>query len=357
MKNALTLNLVIVITILFGSGCRMIGMGKTNYLEGKNAQEAVEKVKAQIGKPFKVFSVAVEETEIRLQAQDPTKPQNLDEYRITNGFLSGPNPIKLNALQKDLEKSTFPIDGINFAAIPEFTREAAEKAKIEGGRVTRLEFQRAFAMTETNAGALGNARWIIQIEGSRESASAFASPEGKLAGVDLSATTRGANYKVITPEELQKASDALKTNPGGSAKIAKLIIYEDYLACNVETPENPNVADEYKFGINGLTRSKVDNIPQSRFQIFKDFSLSEINLLNAADFIAKARQQTEMPESVFASMSVQRKQTNLEKNNFQIIWSVSLKQGINEATVVFNNSGKVIRVSRNGKTILEEEGD
>lgn len=355
MKNPLNSILVIILTILIGLGCRMMGIEKVNYLEGKNAQSAAEKVKDKIGKPFKVYQVLIEEKEFRLQAQDPNNPQNLDEYKVSNGFVSGPNPVKLNAMQKDLDKTTFPFDEINFAAIPEFTREAVEKAKIEGAKVNRLEFQRAFALKETGMGSLGNGRWIIQIEGTRESASAVASPDGKLAGVDLSRTTRAASYKVTTPEELKKAGDALKANLGESVTLGEIVIYPDYLSCNVEDSKNPNVSDGYQFGINGLTKSRVERIPRTHLRNFADFSLSEVNLLNATDYIAQAKQRIEMPDAVFTSMLVRRKKDSSERDQFHIIWTANFKQDRNEATVIFNNDGKIIQISKNGQTIFEEK--
>lgn len=355
MKNPLNSILVIILTILIGLGCRMMEIGETNYLEGKNAQSAAEIVKDKIGKPFKVYQVLIEENEFRLQAQDPNNPQNLDEYKVSNGFVSGPYPVKLNTMQKDLENSTFPFDEINFAAIPDFTREALEKAKIDGAKVNRLEFQRAFALKDTGMGSLGNGRWIIQIEGTRESASAIASPDGKLAGVDLSRTTRAANYKVTSVEELKKAEEAIKNHLGADVKLGEIAIYEDHLSCKTENPENPSIADSYHYGINGLKTSKVDKQPKGQTHIFADFPLKDINLPNAADFIAQAKQKIEMPDAVFSRMTVRGKKSSRQSNDFAIIWTIYFKQGVNEATVIFNNEGKITQISKNGQTIFEEK--
>ena len=356
MKNQLTLSITIFLMIVVGLGCRRLGRGeKTNYLEGKNAQNAAEKVKEKLGKPFKVYEVVIEENEIRLQAQDPSNPQNLDEYKVVGDFVLGPNPIKLNAMQRDLEKSTFPFDEINFAAVGDFTREALQKAQIEGAIVKRITFQRAFAITEKSVGSLGNARWLIEIEGTRESVKAVASPDGKLLGVDRSRTNQAANYKVITPEELQKAQDALKTRLGEAGKLGEVVIYEDYLTCSVENEENPNLADGYRFGINGLTESRLKKSPRTQFQIFGNFSLNDFNFLNAGNYIAQANQRIEMPGAVFNRMTIQRKRESHRSNDFYMVWTVYFSQGVNEATVLLNNAGKITRISKNGKTIFEEK--
>jgi hypothetical protein len=358
MKNPFTLSIAVFLIILTGLGCRMFGNSEKNsYLKGENAQNAAEKVKEKIGKPFKIFEIIIEENEFRLQVQDPDNPQNLDEYKVIGGSLRGPNPVQLNAMQKDLEKSTFPFDQINFAAISDFTGEALKKSQIEGAKVKRMTFQRAFAITENNAGALGNARWLIEIEGTRESVSAAAGPDGKLLGVDLSRTTQAANYKVIKPEELQKAQDALKTHLGENARVAEIVFYEDYLTCSVENPQNPNVADGYKFGINGLTESRLKKAPRTQFAMFADFSLNDINLLNAGDYVAQAKQRIEMPDSVLTSMTVRRKKESRQSEVSYIVWTVNFRQDVNEATVVLNDKGTIIQIRKNGKTIFEEKNN
>lgn len=356
MKNQFTLSLVIFLMVCVGLGCRMISKSaNTNYLESENAQDAAEKLKEKIGKPFKVYDITIEENEFRVQVQDPDKLQNLDEYKVIGGFVLGPNPVKTNAMQKDLEKSTFPFDQINFAAITNFTNEALKKSQIEGARVNRLTFQRAFAITESSVGALGNARWIIQIEGTRESVTAVATPDGKLLGVDRSQTNQAANYKVITPEELQKANDALLSNVPENAAVAEIVINNDYLTCSVENAENPSVGDSYKFSINGLTKSRQKNTVKTQISTFESFSLKEINLLNAGNLIAQSQQRIEMPGAVFDRMTINRKRDGFKGKVSYIIWTAYFKQGVNEATVVLNNEGKIIRINKNEKDIFEEK--
>jgi len=140
-----------------------------------------EQVRDKVGKPFKVIEIFIDEDEFKVHVQDPDKPQNVDEYKYVAGFVQGPQPVQVSgAYAKDLNKSSFPFDEIDFSAIPRFTREAIEKAGIEGGSIYRLTFQRGFAMTDTEAGAIGNPRWYIEIDGTRERVSATADPKGKL---------------------------------------------------------------------------------------------------------------------------------------------------------------------------------
>ena len=252
----------------------------------------------------------------------------------------------------NLEKSSFPFDDINFAAIPEFTREAIAQSGIEGAEVYRMTFQRGFAITDGDAGSLGNARWLIEIKGTREDVTAAASPDGKLLGIDLSRTSRAADYKVTTPEELQKAQTTLRNFLGENAQVSEIVIYEKYLMCKTANRENPSVEDSYQYGINGLTKQGLLQTPKIKTQLNEDFSLSDINLTDAAKYIEKAKQRVEMPDATISSLSIRRTIKSVMDKIFYTEWSVSLKKGVNEASVYYDNDGNEMLVRKNGKTIF-----
>ena len=347
---------VLILLVGVGLGCKMLGrLGKTNFFEGGDAKVAAEAIKEKIGKSFNVTEVFIDGDEFRVHAQDPYNPKNLDEYKYVGGFVTGPNPVKLNAMNENLEKSSFPFDEINFAAIPDFAREAIEQSGIEGAQIYRMTFQRGFAITETDAGSLGNARWLIEIKGTREDVSAAASPDGKLLGVDLSRTSKAADYKVTTPEELKKAQTALRNFLGENAKVSEIVIYEKYLMCKTANRENPSVEDSYQYGINGLTKQGLVKLPKIKTPFNEDLTLGDINLPDAANYIEKAKQRVEMPDASLTSFSIRRTTKSVMDKTFRTEWGVSLKKGVNEASVYYDNDGKEIRVRKNGKEIFSEK--
>ncbi len=353
MKNNWTSISVLLVLISVGLGCKTLGrLGKTEFFTGDDAKVAAEAVKEKIGKSFNVTEVFIDGDEFRVHAQDPYNPKNLDEYKYVAGIVTGPNPVKLNAMNENLEKSSFPFDDINFAAIPEFAGKAIEQSGVEGAYVYRMTFQRGFALTETDAGSFGNARWLIEIKGTREDVTAAASPDGKLLGVDLSRTSRAADYKVITPEELQKAQTALRNFLGENANVSEIVIYEKYLMCKTANRENPSVEDSYQFGINGLTKQGLVQVPKIKTQLNEDFSLSDINLPDAAKYIEQAKQRVEMPDASLTSFSIRRTAKSVMDKTFYTEWGVSLKKGSNEGSVYYDNDGKVKLVRKNGKTIF-----
>ncbi len=288
MKNILTnshqtsLCLCLLILIFFALGCNFRGRQlKANYFEADAAHVAAKAIKEKIGKPFRVFEITITPGEFTLQAQDPNNPRNLDLYKYAAGFVVGPTPVRVTAVQHgNLEQTTFPFDEINFNAVLTIVQESISKAGLEGGRVIRMTFARGFDMEKVKANS-GNARWFIEIEGARESVTVRADSNGKLLGVDLSRTSRAADYTTLKTDELQKAQEALKNLLGTNDKISKLTIYDQYVFVKIPNPQNPKKLDDYKFDINGLTKSGLGQSSVIGYSEQEDFSLSEVNLVDA----------------------------------------------------------------------------
>jgi hypothetical protein len=322
----------------------------TNYFDGNGVQTAAEAFKGKIGKPFKVFEIEITPEGITLQAQDPNNPRNLDLYKYAAGFVIGPTPVQVNTVQYgNLEQTTFPFDEINFAAVPQIAQEAVSKAGLEGGRVSKMTFNRAFAMKEGVQGRnLGDARWFIEIEGKRESVTATASPQGKLLGVDFSRTSQAANYTVITNKELQKAQNAIIETFGKDAQIFYINISNKSILIKIPHPEDPKKEKEYSFGINGLTANMEIGSASSANGLFPPMNFSEIRLADAVQFLEKAKEKSGLMNGKISSISISRNTFSnfptapRQAKQAPTEWKVSLKDGEKDASVTFDLKGDII---------------
>jgi hypothetical protein len=356
-KNFSNASLIIVI-LLFVLGCgglRNMLPKKGQYFEGDAAQTAAQAIKDEIGKPFKVVEVFITENEFRVKAQDPDNPKNVDEYKYAAGFVVGPTPVQLGGMVDNAEKSSFPFDEIDFGAIPKFCKEALDRADIEGGSIYRLTFQRGFALTDDGAGALGVARWHVEIHGDRENVTAAADPKGNLLGVDLSRTSKAADYILLDEAELRKSQSMVKNMLGERKDLIEMVFYDKYFMFKVPNAENPKVSDDYKYDINGISRTGFVKVPTIRIGGEENFSIDDVDFTNAVRLFEKAKVRVGMPNASLGSMSVRRRSSVFDKKGFRTKWHVSLKSGVNEASVEYDNDGNEISVRKNGETISEEK--
>lgn len=335
--------------------CSRLAALKASLFEDDNAEKAVAEIKNKIGKPFKVTEIIIEKDTLTVRAQDPDKPQNLDEYKYVAGFVSGPTAVKLNALNDNLEKSSFPIDEINFAAVPQMIADALKQTAVEGGEVEKLTFQRGFAIVDNDAGSLGAARWNIEIVGTRENASATGSPNGKIIGVNLSQTSRAKNYNATTREELEKAQNALRETFGADGKVVKIVIYESYVFPTLLNPKNPNVTEDYKYDLNGLTKG---GFVSSTFTGKKEeiFALGDVDLTRVPEFIEKTKTRTGLSDGKIASISISRETVSVMDDTYYMEIDVSLQKGVDKGMVVYNfSTGEEIRVYKDGRIVSEKK--
>ena len=352
MKNHLTRKIstlfCLLILILFALGCNLMSLVnlKPDYFETDAAKTAAQAMKKKIGKPFKVTEITITDTEFTIHAQDPNNARNLDEYKYIAGFVVGPNPVRTNGLNENVEKSSFPFDEINFEAVPNFIREAVSRAGLEGGRVRKLTFQRGFAITdEGKAGSLGNPRWLIEIEGTRESATASADPKGNVLGVDLSRTSKAADYSVFKNGELNKAHDALKKFLGENAKVQEILIYDKYVFIKTPNPQNPKKLDEYKFDINGLTKSGLGGLTTAS-PLHESFSFSDVYLPDAASLAQKATERLGLQGGTISHISLRRDMDDVIKKTYKTKWLVHVKRGVDDGWVNYDLQGNEIRSSK-----------
>ncbi len=358
MKNFITMCCAVSLLMCVGLGCGRIGLlsDGTTYFEADEAQNAAAAIREEIGKPFNVTEVYIEAGKFRVHAQDPDDPKLLDEYKYFGGFLTGPNPVKLDGMNENLEKSSFPFDKINFAAIPELAAQAVEKSGIEGARIYRMTFQRGFAISETGMGSLGSAYWKIEITGTRENVTATADPQGKLLGVDLSQTSQARDFRLLTKENLQKAQDAVKDAIGENRKVSEISLHDKMLRCKIVNRENPEVRDLYQYDINGITfkvLSRLLTMEVSRFS--STFSFSDVNLADAEDLVKKAKTRVDMPDAAVKYIIIKQKKPNFDDKDFRLTWSISLQKGVNDGRVDFDNNGNEIYVSKNEKVIFRKK--
>ncbi len=170
----------------------------------------------------------------------------------------------------------------------------------------------------------------------------------------MSRTAKAKDYTIFTKEELQRAQDTLKENLGSRAFV-EITMSDKYLMCKIPNAENPKVGDDYKFDINGLSRTGFIKTPLMTMPNQENFSIKDIDLTRAPDLIAKAKSRVEMPNATVSSFTIRRSKSPFNNKGFRTIWDVSLKNGVKSGSVEYDNDGKEVMVRKNGETIFEQK--
>ena len=126
--------------LLVATSCKLSSLpgAKLNMFAGTTAQDGATKIKKKLGvDDLRVKYIEIHEDRMQITVQDPAKPKNFDEYTY-DGTVKGPRPVEALVLGNQeftADKSRlFSLNEINFAAIPETCRQAAERAQIEDGK-------------------------------------------------------------------------------------------------------------------------------------------------------------------------------------------------------------------------------
>lgn len=94
--------------------------------------EEIKKIKSafseKAGGELKVMDFILAENYAVTKAQDPKKPENVDEYTYRDGALEKVVPVRLSGPGK-LEDNLLKLDDIALEKIPDLVREAAERSK------------------------------------------------------------------------------------------------------------------------------------------------------------------------------------------------------------------------------------
>jgi len=117
---------------------------RVNYYEGTHAADAIQQIHAKVGEPFRVLKIRIDDDSVFVQAQDPKKRENVDEYRLVRGELRPAVPVRLFGLtdQATLEANLFDPSDVDFARIPDLVREGNEKVQLEGREMTGVSLGR-----------------------------------------------------------------------------------------------------------------------------------------------------------------------------------------------------------------------
>lgn len=197
-NHAKTFALSVLILALAVLGCRNLNKRSTSYnnnnrgtnnsptrnldenlFEEGKMKDVVAMFEKEVGtNSIRALQFTVYKTFSTLQAQDPNKPENVDEYTYRNGKIEK-RPVKLYGGGK-LEDNLFSLSDINIDAVSTLFEEVQNKAKeleFEGGKDP-------YMMIKKNLPFSNKIVWRVYMTGTRKNLYVEADANGKILKVE-----------------------------------------------------------------------------------------------------------------------------------------------------------------------------
>ncbi len=131
------------------------------------------------GKEIKVFQQVYfyGDGRIKLAIQDPTKPENIDDYLFQNGKWQEPQPVQISD-GGSMDDNVFPLNDIKFETVANINKQVEAKSKdIEGAQPLGALY---YAMNP----ATGELRWMASVQGTRGNYTGMFNSDGSLKSFD-----------------------------------------------------------------------------------------------------------------------------------------------------------------------------
>jgi hypothetical protein len=316
--------------------------------------DAAAAFKKKLGGPFKALDVQINPDSVKLRAQDPKQPANVDEYRYS-AFLhsvSGPHPVELSSLENNLDNTLIDFDSVNWAATESLARAAIERTQIDGGKVEKMTVERALAIggLVTKSGSVG---WTVEVSNSREHATAYADSQGKITKLNLSHTSRAAKFNLISPDALREAETQIDAMFGQHAMVMDVSISDKYLRFKAQNP-NTKEMSQYVYDINGITNDVVLDLSATDQDVRKIqgghkledilFELDSIKLEQAPEVGQRAIQRLGLENAQISSIHIKREEL-IATHKLLTFWEVDCQAGRKWGVVYYDLTGKELRVN------------
>ncbi len=112
-----------------------------SLLTEKPLNEAVIALREAVGGDVQAIELRIYPTRVVLQAQDPKRPSNVDQYIYKDGKVGKAVPVKLQGTGK-LEDNLFPLSEVKLKRIPPLAGRALSELRLENAHVGFVSVKR-----------------------------------------------------------------------------------------------------------------------------------------------------------------------------------------------------------------------
>ena len=124
-----------------GTGARAAPEPPSLLRDSEALAKALAIATEPLPKPIRALSLRVHSDRLLLQVQAWEEPTRVDQYRVKNGELLGPIPVKLTG-PGDLKDNLFPLQYADLKVIPKMVRHAERRAGLGDAKAREVSLQR-----------------------------------------------------------------------------------------------------------------------------------------------------------------------------------------------------------------------
>jgi hypothetical protein len=323
----------------------------TFFEDESGIAKAVEALRAAGGLE-RALSISITEMQVRIEAQDPGRVQHVNKWvrerhRIGSFYwdaTSGPDPVELNLIDKDLDANLFNFSAVDFTAARKVIREAITRAALEDpARVASIEIRRQLYLLPDPSS--GDVFWNVSVTSGRESALVQADAKGNIVRVDLAGTNRAKAFNLLASlEMLPDAAQAFRSSVGDGPVLIKASVSPRGLSFETNLEEKSALftslkqRQAYQWSLNGLNRVMGSIDTSEHFGADPPFAVGETDWTLAEGLVRKARDTLGMPNAKLAEIELSKPKDRAGPP--QLEWEITLEENREQGVALFDAKGE-----------------
>lgn len=116
------------------------GIGTEDLFGGADAPDFIGKLAEKVGRrPIRATKLIVYPSYAILEAQDPKRPDNLDEYTYRDGSVGDPRPVRITS---PFEGELFTLDAATVDKLPAILEEGRKRVALGGAHPTHVTIRK-----------------------------------------------------------------------------------------------------------------------------------------------------------------------------------------------------------------------
>lgn len=327
-----------------------IGPPLTYFEEDGAIAKAIADIRAA-GAIERVLSIQISPREVQIEAQDPNNMRHINRWRLERvnigkinwERLEGPDPVRLDLINPDLESNLFDLAEVDFGAVKTLLRDTIDRAQLEDvASVTAMEIGRQLFLLPKPSS--GDVQWKVHVSSERENAGVVADAKGTIVRLNLSGTNRAKTFDLLKSLDLlPEAANAFALSAGAGPVLTEVRItshgatFKTNIADRSPMFASLKQARTFNWNLNGLTQSMGSVDTSEFFGADPPFAIGDTDWGQAAELVRKAKDALGMAEAVLSDIEVTKPKE--QPGIPQLEWEITLVHNGEEGVARFDAKG------------------